>query len=337
MKKHSIFAFAAAICICCGMAGCGDSNTAPNDTSNAEVSVTEAESAAEETPETEAVNEDQSAEADVADAPAETEGTTEETVTTFAPSQEILDAPLNSGYVQICDDIFRTGGYLTVNDFIAQYGENWIIPENFDTSGEMGGSLYYLKVMNRKNQALEMELACAAAPAESSTKGDAVVIKFKTGGDIAENAWLAGGYQCWNGHYTLDEIIAVHQAAGYQDVYREDNSEVVPANNPTKNVGSSLISTIESQKNNYTNSEDLIAVTELADENLFGVKPVLAVYYGMSDPYDADQTMNNMRAALDAAQSGEVVDDPGIAADSTQRFSHCTFSRIYYKENEVLS
>ena len=43
----------------------------------------------------------------------------------YAPKQEILDADFDSGLVQIGDDIFKCGGYLTLGDFVQQYGDNW--------------------------------------------------------------------------------------------------------------------------------------------------------------------------------------------------------------------
>lgn len=51
----------------------------------------------------------------------------------YAPKQEILDADFDSGLVQIGDDIFKCGGYLTLGDFVQQYGDNWEWEKNGQT------------------------------------------------------------------------------------------------------------------------------------------------------------------------------------------------------------
>ena len=270
-------------------------------------------------------------------APAQTTDTAEEPAYSFAPSEEILNAPLTSGYIQICDDIFRAGGYLTVNDFLSQYGSSWTTQEGFDASMEMKGENYFVKVTNKKSDTLEMELACAVSPTEDHSLGNAVIVNYRTGEKVGENAWLPGGYRCWNGRNTLDEVRAAYQGLNYTEVFETKYSEPITESKPTKNVGSCLIRTIESQENNYTRSESLSAIVELSEENLFGVKPVFSMFYRMSDPYDANATMNSFHSAVKSAQEGNVVEAPEIIADSEKRYSSCMFNRIFYREKKVLS
>lgn len=44
-----------------------------------------------------------------------------EKTTEYAPTEEILNAKFNSGLVQLNNDIFQQGGYITVEDFVEKY------------------------------------------------------------------------------------------------------------------------------------------------------------------------------------------------------------------------
>lgn len=46
---------------------------------------------------------------------------------TFEPSEEILNADLGSGKVQIGDDIFCDGGYMTVGEFVEKYKDKYVV------------------------------------------------------------------------------------------------------------------------------------------------------------------------------------------------------------------
>lgn len=39
----------------------------------------------------------------------------------FEPTAEIKNAPIDSGYIQICDSVFRNGDYVTVGEFVEKY------------------------------------------------------------------------------------------------------------------------------------------------------------------------------------------------------------------------
>ncbi|MCR5122457.1 MAG: hypothetical protein K6B74_08560, partial [Ruminococcus sp.] len=43
----------------------------------------------------------------------------------YEPCQEILDADFTSGLIQIGNDVFKCGGYLTVSDLVEQYGDRY--------------------------------------------------------------------------------------------------------------------------------------------------------------------------------------------------------------------
>lgn len=326
MKIRSIIALTAALSICASFAGCGADNASSSDAPASSTVVSETDGTSEES-DAEELTSDDSEDSDDEDAPAEMG---------FAPSQEILDAAPDSGYVQICNDVFRNGGYLTVNDFISQYGDNWELPENFDDSEEMVKDCIFKEAINKSDKSLSIELACIAQSDEKKTLGDAVIVKFKPG-NADKYTWFPGGYQVMDGNYSLDEIRSVYQKLGYTEEFPENYSEVVSEYEPTANVGKCFIEEVDSIENNYSNMESLLAVAEMADENLFGVKPVIAISYSMSDDVDYEQSLADLRDALDAAQNGEVIQDPGFATDSSKRSSSCSYSRIFYMDNKVMT
>jgi len=47
----------------------------------------------------------------------------------YSPREEIINADYSSGLIQIGNDLFRMGGYMTVNDFIAEYGDRYDMSE----------------------------------------------------------------------------------------------------------------------------------------------------------------------------------------------------------------
>ncbi len=57
----------------------------------------------------------------------------------FEPSEEILNADLFSGKIQVYDDVFQNGGYSTIDQLISRYGDKYdfsgIDPDAFATKG----------------------------------------------------------------------------------------------------------------------------------------------------------------------------------------------------------
>lgn len=47
----------------------------------------------------------------------------------YEPTEEIKKASFRSGYIQIGDTVFRTGGYITVSDFVDKYGDKFDMSE----------------------------------------------------------------------------------------------------------------------------------------------------------------------------------------------------------------
>ena len=58
-----------------------------------------------------------------------TEAVTEPEKIVYEPCEEIKNASLNSGYVQIGNTVFRNGGYYTVADFVSKYSDKYDLSE----------------------------------------------------------------------------------------------------------------------------------------------------------------------------------------------------------------
>ena len=171
MKRKVTLLIALAFCTSCAVAGCG---SVSNETSEPkEVSVSVTETNAEE-------NETQNSEEVTAE---ETTAEEEEPAFSFTAKDEIKNADITSGYVQIFNDIFRNGGYITVADFSSQYGDSW---DCSNLSRIDQGSWDTISVVH-KETGLKMTLFTYQIP-----EGE-VILKFIPQGDTWNYSWMPGG------------------------------------------------------------------------------------------------------------------------------------------------
>ncbi len=277
MNIRNITSMAAALCICAAMAGCGNTNGS-------------SDQAAEKTAETTIAAEtdafagtEYEEDAPIAEAD-HAESTEAPAGLEFSPTDEIINADLASGYIQIGDDIFREGGYMTVGEFIAQYGEKYDC-SGIDTSTEAGEEFTRFIEVTRFGTDFTIELVCKAPAAGSGTLADAVIVSFEHEGGIAfENTWLPGGIgnHCADRNY--DGMISYMQEKGFTET--ED---------PFPNGGGLSASKMKEHVGTYYGYQDLENITpygliqcfvQIDEENLYGVKPVLT--YAFSDYMDGD-------------------------------------------------
>ena len=59
------------------------------------------------------------------DEPKETEPEKPAAPAGYQPTEEILNADFTSGLIQVGNDVFRCGGYITLRDFVEKYGDRW--------------------------------------------------------------------------------------------------------------------------------------------------------------------------------------------------------------------
>lgn len=183
----------------------------------------------------------------------------------YTPSQEILDADLSSGLVQIGNDIFRNGGYMTINEFLAEYGDK------YDTSSidvtqtvESGWRYRYAITQNESGQ--QLHLQCKEPVTGNGTAGDAVIILFRPL-DHKENVFYPSGISHKN-NATREDVIALYEAQGLVAMEKPADFSGTPYEKfPTAdNVGKYMID--ESDTAMF-----LMADIELSEPNLYGITP----------------------------------------------------------------
>lgn len=327
MKRKSIIAIALALCICGIFAGCGSSGSSSESTAKSTTGAVKTENTSETVENTEAATNNEAT---------ETETENKASSVSYSPSQEIINADVTSGYIQICDDVFRNGGYMTLGDFVAQYGDKWDC-SGFDISKPYEREYLFLDVSNKEaDNEMKIELCVGSTVSNGGTLGDAVIIKFKPWDGIGSSAWLPTGTVISKGNDTLDSIAALYQSKNFTEGDSKSFSPAIPEKKPTKNVGTFLKQTADDTEKNNSKSEHLNAVVELADENLYGIKPVIQIQYTISDPVDADATMKNIREVAENRNDGDVeTETNGIVTKSDERSSSCRYGQIYYKDKTI--
>ncbi len=178
----------------------------------------------------------------------------------YEPLQEIIDADLSSGLVQIGDDIFKNGGYMTVNEFIAQYGDK------YDTSaisveGYLGASSFENVTVKKVDSQIELNISYLNMTDDMIKIGDAVIEKVYPSGNIQEftyqNTWMPGGIL--SSLFKYEDFVAIAEADGFVEV--EFNKYDI----------STGTFALEKVYDTYM----LYMFAEVAEENIYGVKPFL--------------------------------------------------------------
>lgn len=117
MKKHlnAFFAATLTLALCAAMTGCGDSKSKnPED-----INEKEAE---------QALSSFEAEYGNTSNSQSDTDSSEDEPKKiVYAPTQEILDADFGSGLIQIGNDVFQQGGYITVAELVEQYSDRYDI------------------------------------------------------------------------------------------------------------------------------------------------------------------------------------------------------------------
>ena len=231
--------------------------------------------------------------ASTAETPTEAQAPGENGEITYAPSEEILNAPFSSGLVQIGNDVFKQGGYMTVSQFIKQYGDKYDCSEIEPDLGIETNNLYffYYKVWSAADPNLGIELYTTPTPDNNGngTINDAVITRF------APTTKDGSAAPCWRPHEADEATLTIGKYVGI--CQSEDLSETAPYSN--NGAGLTIdglnehINTYSIEYDKATGSDPLaekydsvLATVELTDVNLYGVKPImtyfLAVYHKAS-------------------------------------------------------
>ena len=97
----------------------------------------------------------------------------------YKPADEIINADFQSGLIQIGNDVFRNGGYYTVDQFIEEYGDRYDM-STIDTETEMNKDLNYATAVIISKSDPEIQISVEyVTPNQNVRTGDAVVVEVK--------------------------------------------------------------------------------------------------------------------------------------------------------------
>ncbi len=182
---------------------------------------------------------------------------------------EIKNADFSSGLVQIGNDIFRNGGYVTVDQFLQEYGEKYNVTEysagrdmTVDPDGYMRNIMTkYFSVTSKEDPSLSFFIDCdpknVATDEEKVRIGDCAIVSFR---DAQSNkCWYPHGI-CGNAKgFTVSDIPDYLTGLGYKEVKAEESTTLT-------GVFFELISIMDTAS---------ISFREMGTEaNLFGETPV---------------------------------------------------------------
>ena len=218
MKKITkIAAFALAICMSAvSMTGCGDEKESRKDKRSDDKKVEQALDNADEK-ELEAAFEEAAVELDQEET-TEAETTTEDKAS-YEPTEEILNADFSSGLIQIGNDVFRIGGYYTVDQFIEEFGDRYdmsvINPDGLLDPGKEGKA----ELVSVTDPNVIVHINYMSNSEEKSSVGDAIVYFIYAGLNTkrANACWYPQGvtyqpedftYSNQTSHYVLSPMFS---------------------------------------------------------------------------------------------------------------------------------
>lgn len=139
VNRKKVMSGVMALCMCLVMAGCGDSSDKSSENTTEKTTVQSSTSAENQNNDS-AVSSETESEAIESQADAEP--------ITFEPSEEILNADFDSGKIQIGDDVFQTGGYFTLDEFIKKYGDKYELMRFSRAGGQHISTMNYDFMIN---------------------------------------------------------------------------------------------------------------------------------------------------------------------------------------------
>lgn len=183
----------------------------------------------------------------------------------YEPLQEIIDADLSSGLVQIGDDIFKSGGYMTVNEFIAQYGDKYDMSE-IKPDGYMEPTQFVMEgaTVSKKDSGIKIYVSYINKTTDMIKIGDAIVadVSASLSDDFSlSNTWYPGGIN--SKEFSYDELVKIMVADGFNE----------PGFDSKDGIGSSWL------KDSKLGFYSVEMQTEINEINLLEKNPIIN-YYG---------------------------------------------------------
>ena len=182
---------------------------------------------------------------------AETEPTTAAEIV-YEPTEEIKNASFRSGYIQIGDTVFRTGGYITVADFVDKYGDKFDMSEIALDEYLKGNKHKEIVLSSLEDPRIKIKLLLVNMGGDENDRikiADTVIQTIEPYGAIKQLCFYPTGVSFLN----YDDIKALTAELGLEE--------------SRSSYG------IEAEK--YSESNDHIyAAVYAEEENLYGKKPI---------------------------------------------------------------
>ncbi len=259
----------------------------------------------------------------------------------FEASQEILDAKLSSGKIQILDDVFQQGGYFTIDEFIAQYGDKYDCSEiAVDEFAKAKGSLGVVSESNvnepyisinrkdiyllngayyRKDENVNYDKIDDVGiklyyvfPAEEHTRlGDCIVYQLSyIDPEQRKTTWFPNGERYYDDikfDYNFEDFASRFIEPNGMSYYRREDTSISMASvNLNSEVCDGKKFAVDCYE--YISSEGAYNLALLGDDdNLLGVKPVY-YYFFKEDEKTGD--MDFLSRTIDVYYNCELLSDP---------------------------
>lgn len=199
----------------------------------------------------------------------------------YKPSKEIIEADFSSGLVQIGNDIFKNGGFMTVKELCEQLKGKYTYEEQFYDRDYSVKNRPVLYLTNEKDEELVVRVEYAAPlSGVEQTVPNCIVMNILPDNEYSSTyTWLPNGVEACSTEDRKDEIIELYKSKGYVDVTSEDFAEDFINKTFAQNIGSYVVDC----KGYYT-----VASIQIDGENLYGSSPITTIWLARFPNIDTD-------------------------------------------------
>lgn len=204
----------------------------------------------------------------------------------FTESEEIKNASIKSGMIQVGNIVMKVGGYTTVGEFITRYGENLDTSfyeekvSDYNSWWERDADEDFRHVLNLPIKDTDVTLSVSyvsprTITPDKKTIWDSIIVDVYASSESGENCmWYPGGSPDEELN-SLDEVKEWFSKNGYTENtdydYENSDSLFFDIKNPKANLNK--YTTINKSDNGY-----VMAVIEVDEINLFGERPIMICY-----------------------------------------------------------
>lgn len=219
----------------------------------------------------------------------------------YTPSDEIKNASISSGLIQVGNIVMKQGGYTTVGEFITTYGENLDTSfyekkvNDYNTWWERDSDEKFSHVLNLPIKDTDITLAVSYVSPKTITPDkktiwDSVIVDVSASSDSSKDCkWYPGGITSKE-FASLDEAKAWFSGNGFTEntdyVYERNTYMFLDVKNPKANLNQYATLKV-SDTLSY-----VVAIIEVDEVNLFGEKPVMS-YFVFDSNSDVCMTYGN--------------------------------------------